>query len=266
VIVVECPPYLNRSTAWVLPRLPESWVTEAEKAMKGNRGERPDYVGLPDGLGDGPIIKPAGRIIGSGELAMIRDEVISDLELEGFKLGVKVPGLKRKIWDRILGASLLERLGISLQQSADPGVWLYLTTHVFWDFPNWRYPRGNEDDDVPSRERIAGGNRNVLRKCWMRAAILGPDLCVGAAAPGTEYLGEDELVNLFERSTIGDNHALVRAAVLSIYRRQPKAANRMELTRDFSKALLRLTPSIHLNDLASADAFLDRLMLEATSD
>jgi len=139
-------------------------------------------------------------------------------------------------------------------------VWAYLTLYVFWEFPTWRYPgrrqssttfgiRGNEDEFQRNFQRSAGGARNVLRKCWIRTTALGPDLGTDGLSATVEVLNEDELVNVFERTTLANSRELLRAIVETIYIKRPTSQDRMFAVRRFASAVLHRTPTTHFGIL-----------------
>ncbi len=100
----------------------------------------------------------------------------------------------------------------------------------------------------------------MLRKCWIRSYVLGPNLGIKDNSHGVEHLKEDELVNVFERSTLGDNHELARAITRTIYKHRPSSVNRMNFTRSLTKQILRTTVSTHYSYLGVAmDDLLDEI-------
>lgn len=250
----------------IIPRITQGEVKRLH-ALPHGAGNRPDYVQIPEALGKGRFVRPPGRLITPEELMAVRNGVLSDLASAGFTPGSRISTANKAKWDRILGASLMERLPISAMQASEKDLWAYLTMFVFWEFPSWRYPKVTStkeatdgDEAVEPIERVSGGPRNVLRKCWIRADVLGPALGIDGSVPGAEHLGEDELVNLFERSTLGDNRDLARAVVRTIYRHRPKSLKRMEFTREFTKHLLRRTVSTHFSYRGHAvDEMLDEI-------
>jgi hypothetical protein len=192
--------------------------------------------------------------------------------LLGFSPESKISSSDQKArWDREVGASLLRHLPMSAVQASENGVWAYLSTFVFWDFASWRYSSVSKssttsdndgDEHVDPSERSLGGHRNVLRKCWIRAYVLGPELGIGNGYPLAEHMKEDELVNLFERSTLGDNHELARAITRTIYKHHPEATRRMVFTRELTKRVLRQTVSTHFSYLGSSmEDLLDKIAL-----
>jgi len=248
----------------VLPSIPmisEAVISSCFRENKGVVKEKPAYAISECSYGLGHIVMPPGSRITSKELSKLRDLVIMDLEKAGFPLGKKLLRDDKAVWDKALGASLFDNLKISFGQTGEAGVWAYLTLFVFWDFPTWRFPK-NEEADEPDLfdsqlakkstrpfARSAGGPRNVLRKCWDRAFVLGPDLGTDGLAANVQSLGEDELVNIFERTTIGNNRYLAAAIVETILLKRPLRHDRMEVVRLFTKVVLRKTPTTHFASL-----------------
>jgi hypothetical protein len=258
----------------IIPRITRDEVSRL-LALSGHT-TKPSYVEIPEKLGSGNLIRPPGRSITPTELEILRVKVLEDLAAAGFELGFKITSSDHKAnWDKALGASLLKHLPISAAQASENGVWAYLSTFVFWDFASWRYSSARKsspstdnggDEVVKSIERSLGGQRNVLRKCWIRAYVLGPNLGVGSELPLAEAMKEDELVNLFERSTLGDDHELARAIARTIYKHHPKAARRMDFTRELTKSVLRKTVSTHFSYLGSSmDDLLDEIAIASMS-
>ena len=240
-----------------IPLISEIVVAKYFRDNKGVIKEKPDYVATTESYGTGHIVKPPGATIQPSELISLRELVISDLLKKGFVVGKKLSTVDKAVWDRTLGASLFTNLKIPLAQIGDPGVWAYLTLYVFWEFPTWRFPKKEENDepDLAGTEvskskkkpylRSSGGPRNVLRKCWDRAFVLGPDLGMDGHSALVQSLGEDELVNIFERTTIGNNRVLAEAIVNTILIKRPIRKDRMDIVRQFTKAVLRKTPTTH---------------------
>ena len=240
-----------------IPLISESVLTKCFRENKGVITGKPNYVANENSYGNGHIVLPPGSIIQQSALMNLRELVISDLLNAGFTIGKKLSTEDKAVWDRTLGASLFTNLRIPLAQIGDPGVWAYLTLFVFWEFPTWRFPKKEEKDEPDLFEiepnisnkkpylRSSGGPRNVLRKCWDRAFVLGPDLGLDGHPATVQSLGEDELVNIFERTTIGNNRVLAEAIVDTIFRKMPIRKERMDIVRKFTKAVLRKTPTTH---------------------
>lgn len=150
-------------------------------------------------------------------------------------------------WDRTVGWALHRATSssaarISPMEAASTDVWAWLTLVLMPDIALQRFPDG-------SRLRMTGGPRNVFRKVWWRVEVLG-DLA-DPSLPDT--LGEDELVGIFERTSLGRNRPIARAIFRRI--RAFEDGGRTEYSRALTRTVLRdlahVSPAL-LND-ASAD-------------
>jgi hypothetical protein len=127
-------------------------------------------------------------------------------------------------FDRVLGACLYEHMQIVPSDAAAEGVWSFMTLVLLPEVGPWRFPGAGD-------KRYRGVHRNVLRRTWWRAYILGPDL--GGTSPCSPYLGEDELVQIFERSTLAANPQIAQAIVAVVHRNdQQLPVGRSEFVRD----------------------------------
>jgi hypothetical protein len=265
---------INLDVAADLPSIPMINLSVINACFNSNKGvitSKPEYVVTANSYGKGNIVLPPGSLIRCLDLLQLRENVLADLENSGFALGRKLSTNDKARWDKELGASLFKNLEIPLHQIGDPSVWAYLTLFVFWDLPTWRFPKAEEKDELdlvnaPEAKssknpylRSAGGPRNVLRKCWDRAYILGPELGTEGHAATVQGLGEDELVNIFERTTIGNNRKLASAIVETVLLKHPIRSQRMDVVRRFTKAVLRKTPTTHFVSL-------EKQLLPALSD
>lgn len=159
-----------------------------------------------------------GRIATSGEIAEARARVMAALEPWYIQNRIE----DKASFDRELGAALHSALHVLPSDAAHEDTWNYLTAVVFPDVLALRFP------DVPN-ERVVGGQRNVLRKAWIRHEILGDDLM-------RFDLKEDELVGLFERTALVRNRRLARLVAQAVSEQsRPK---RDKWARKFYKLLV----------------------------
>lgn len=151
-------------------------------------------------------------------------------------------------FDSAAGRALYETMDIIPADAAAEGVWSFLSLVVLPEIGPWRFPDRAQD-------RLLGHPRNVFRRSWWRAHVLGADL--NAAPDGQQPLGEDELVQIMERPTLAGNPAVARAVRDGIFRGAERVASaRSEFARDLTKRMLRLTPFIAL-DLLGDDELAD---------
>lgn len=134
-------------------------------------------------------------------------------------------------WDRTVGwalhrATSMPSTRISPMEAASTDVWSWLTLVLMPDIALRRFPDG-------SSSRMHGGSRNVFRKVWWRVHVLGE--LADPTLPNT--LGEDELVGIFERTSLGRNRSVARAIFRRIVNFDDRG--RMEYSRALSRTVLR---------------------------
>ena len=131
-----------------------------------------------------------------------------------------------------LGRALAQEISPNPSDVAHDGAWWFLSLMIFPDLVADRWPP--KDGKLPA-DRWVGGkpgrDRNYLKTAWRRWMMFG-ELLLEAETP----LGEDELVNLLERSSVARNHRLIRAAAKQIVGHQ--GSQRMDFAREL---MLRLT-------------------------
>jgi hypothetical protein len=146
-------------------------------------------------------------------------------------------------FDRSLASQLLTHMDISPAEAAHEGVWSFLSLVLVPDVALWRFPNRDLRNDY---ERIIGRPRNILRRLWWRAYILG-DAC--------GELREDEAVAILERPTLGFDRRIagtLAAIHLATVRTYP-SVGRTELLRDVTKRLRRLSVPVTLTALGDGD-------------
>jgi hypothetical protein len=151
-----------------------------------------------------------------------------------------VPRSQAATFDLALGRTLNEHLCIIPADAAHDETWSFLTLVLLPDVAVLRFP----DMHVA---RLIGTPRNVLRRAWVREAVLG-DLLHSTDRP----LGEDELVGLFERSALARNHVLIRRLAVAVLAYDGPAA-RSEWARDLYKRVTFSTGPRLLDALPEAE-------------
>lgn len=142
-------------------------------------------------------------------------------------------------FDRPVTRILHSTMNIVPADAASERVWNYVTLVLLPDVAVWRWP-------MRATNRLLGHPRNAFRRLWWRAEVVGPDLI---DAPNG--LGEDELVNIMERSTIAASSRLSRALAEKIFNSQTSMA-RSEVMRDSAKRLLRIQAVLATDILADS--------------
>lgn len=141
-------------------------------------------------------VATGGRVVSADHIAGVRASVLQAVG-EWTQRG-QVSRPQAAAFDLAMGRTLHEHLEIVPSDAAHHETWSFLTLVVLPDIAVLRFPDMHVD-------RLTGGNRNVLRRTWIRQEVLG-DLLHSASRP----LGEDELVGLFERTALARNRTLIR--------------------------------------------------------
>lgn len=106
-------------------------------------------------------------------------------------------------FDARVAILLAQEEWLNTGESLRDDTWAYMTTMLVPDVVAWRFPGCNP-------ERFHGGVRNTLQRLWTRGVVLDR----GAEADNrwelVERLGEDALVQVFERSGLSNNPCLAR--------------------------------------------------------
>jgi hypothetical protein len=237
---------------FVYPRLP--WAA-AERLIEEHHGLSKERLEAASSTRHSAA-EPAkvGTEIAPERLAVIRDHLRDDLRNVAKPFGWPIPRDRVAEFDRILGASLYRELDIVPSDAASEGVWSFLTLVLLPEVGPWRFPNAS------GNKRYRGVPRNVLRRTWWRAHVLGPEL--GGSTDGSSYFGEDELVQIFERANLAANPSVAKAIVRSVHRNSTQLPGaRSNFVRDLTRRLLRLMPLISFDALTQEDfdELLDRL-------
>lgn len=130
--------------------------------------------------------------------------------------------------DRAIGRELVATMRILRPDAANDGVWSFLSVVLLPDIAALRFVERAEN-------RLLGGARNVFRRTWERRMVLG-ELSDATGLNG-QPLGEDELVNIFERSRLARSHELVRALAENILAWE--GTDRSEYARELTRYVKR---------------------------
>ena len=180
------------------------------------------------------------RVTGE-KLLELRAGVVGIAVRHGFP--VEVPRGAHSVFDQELAVYLHDRMGIVPAEAAAGGIWSLLAAVLLPDVAAWRFPARHQDRFIGSDLMIGSSNRHVFGRLWARVCILGAETSSG--------LGEDNVVNLFERPTFGGYPRLARAigqahirAITAGWTGQSQA-----LMRDAMKRLRRLAVIISFSAL-----------------
>lgn len=183
-----------------------------------------------------------GSRVPEQRLARLQTEVRSLVDSLGFPEPTRRQSAFSK-FDHELPEVLFESMDIVPSDAADEGVWSFIGLVLLPDVAVWRYP-------ARSRERIVGLQRNAFKRLWWRGYVLG-------AKPDNPpaVLGEDQLVAVMERPTIGGNPRLARAFCAAVIHAQQSNPDRspMFIMRESAKRLMRLTPFVCADAISKKD-------------
>jgi hypothetical protein len=241
-------------TRFVYPRLPRA----AAREIVDERAEWPLSKLRQESRTSHPLAAAAraGSLVPEKLLAQVRDHVRTALDLADPKFDWPVPNLRVAEFDRMVGRELYEHMQIVPVDAADEGVWSFMTLILLPEIGPWRFPGAGD-------KRYFGVHRNVLRRTWWRAHVLGPDL--GGGSSSSPHLGEDELVQIFERPTLSANPWVARAIVSMVHGGSEHITGaRSAFVRDFTRRLLRMTPFLCLDALP--DDELQTLLVDLASE
>jgi hypothetical protein len=246
-------PVSNEDARFVYPRLPRA----AAREIVQERVEWPPEELRQESRTSHPLAAPAraGSVVPKDLLVQVRDRVRTALDTVNPKFDWPVPAGRVAEFDRITGRELYENMQIVPADAASEGVWSFMTLVLLPEIGPWRFPDAGD-------KRYFGVPRNVLRRTWWRAHILGPDL--GGSTGGSPHLREDELVQIFERSTLSANPWIAKAIVSTIHKSSEQlTVARSVFVRDLTRRLLRMTPLLCLDALPSDS--LEVLLAELSS-
>jgi DNA-directed RNA polymerase specialized sigma24 family protein len=179
------------------------------------------------------------------KLQEVRSEVREVAATCGYQRGATertpITGEQARSFDAALARRLHEVLDLSPHEASDGGVWAWMGLVMAPELVRWRF------DATTTRPERFGQNRlrNVFGRCWWRAELLGDP---GADAPWrlVEALGEDELVQITERSNVPGYRPLARALASGLLETfEPSLhRNRSNVLREAMKRVVRWLPML----------------------
>lgn len=234
---------------FVYPRLPFAFararINEIGAVMASDGIPGVEALASADHPRAAPV-PTGGRVANSTRITDIREAILETTQ-PWRRLGRLLPA-QVAAFDLALGRTLHDSLEIIPADAAHTETWSFLTLIVLPDIAVFRFPDMHVD-------RLIGGQRNVLRRPWIRQEVLG-DLLHSADRP----LGEDELVGLFERTRLARNRALIRRLAVAIMEYHG-ISSRSEWVRELNKRVTFASGPRLLDALS--DAELDALIRDA---
>ena len=223
----------------LMPRLPDSVAQRRFEFVQAEMsvGREPSDL-VEVGFEEAVPNATGGQPVTTDDLAKWRERALERLE------GCSTQTRKdRDQYTLAVGEAISETLPITSSDGAHAGVWSYLSLCVFPDVVARRWPA---TDGKLSPDRWVGSqvgrDRNYLMTAWRNWRIFG-DLNRGSDQP----LGEDERLNLLERTAVARNKRLVRAAAQQVLAHEASEGGRMEFTRALMSEVCRWTGSLALD-------------------
>lgn len=219
-------------TMYVWPRLPRRTALELyhdlRKASPSDLRKRCD-VQHPDAA----PVAVGGVPVGESRISALQRDMRELADRLGFPDELNRAAVAR--FDRPATRLLHDSMKIVPADAASADVWSFLSLVVIPDVAVWRFPDRSEN-------RLTGHPRNVFRRLWWRAEVVGVDLIDVPAG-----LGEDELVSIMERPVLASNRRITRAIAAAVHGLEvPPGIARSEVMRDVAKRILRLMPIVAL--------------------
>ena len=184
------------SRVFLLPRIKKFHV-DSQIAHMRDVGFSPRYSHLRDD----PALYYAtsGGSLDGDRVEGLAKRIREEARRQGFPASAGRPALAE--FDTRVTILLAEEEWLNTGEALRDDTWAYITTMLVPDVVAWRFPGCNP-------ERFHGGVRNTLQRLWMRGVVLDRGSGAGNRWELVERLGEDALVQIFERSGLSNNQRL----------------------------------------------------------
>lgn len=223
------------------PRLPRA---AADTKVKELHDSEDSVHAFSDGESS-PV--ETGVVVPEAQLADIRNQL--EKATDSFPRELRSAEVAN--WDAVVGRTLYDGMAISPADASHVDTWSFMTLVVLPDYAKWRYP------NIP-KNRLIGTHRNVFRRVWWRRHILGEMEIPNGCKP----LGEDELVNIFERSRMARDQRLARFLASEII--GYKGKGRSAFARKLALKVRALTGSMLLD--ICPDEYLQEVIARVAAD
>ena len=222
-------------SAHLLPRLDNEAARQRLQELVDARDSGDDLTQLVRFSHPKAVASPTGgHVMPEGDLKRLREAVLVELAATRGQDDVHRTAQERRAeYGLSIGVALAGNLDVVVADAAHHEGWAFLALCVMPDVVARRWQNLQEDRFIGARR-----DRNYLKVCWQRWRLLG-DL-FGAGAP---VLGEDQLVQLTERTALARNHRLVRRLAQAVL--EYRGPDRMTFARTLMKRAAYWTgPSI----------------------
>lgn len=184
------------SRVYLLPRIKKFNVDKQIENMR-ETGFSPRYAHLRDD----PAVYYAssGGSLDDARIESLVDRIREEARRQGFPASAGRPALAA--FDTKVSILLAQEAWLDSGEALRDDTWAYITTMLLPDVVAWRFPGRNP-------ERFHGGIRNTLQRLWIRSVVLDRGSEADNRWELVERLGEDALVQIFERSGLSNNPSL----------------------------------------------------------
>lgn len=249
------------------PRLPGSFTEQRITEVSALAiGDLPDRELTADSLKAYVYSPTGGQRVSVENLIALRDALLSTAHEHGFP---QAPRTKdRRSFDVTAGRLLMERMQVTTNEAARPGLWPFICCELVPELVLWRFPPSKRT--YTPVERFGDSIRNTFGRLWWRTYVLETAEDWSVDSNGLQSkLGEDEIVQLMERPLMRANIALtctVAQQFVNTVQENPGLA-RMDLMRDVQKRLNRLQPILCLEGLEQErlDDFVRQILTESVT-
>lgn len=196
---------------------------------------------------------PTGNRVRTDELIELQMKIRDCATVYGYPDVQNISNATYGDFDAKCSELLHQTMNIYPAEAAHIEVWSFLTCVLLPDVVRWRFY-----DKTTASERFIGSNRGLRRntfgRLWWRAFLLHQPNC----PEPYKYiyrLGEDELVQITERSVIARNPVLICATAqgfLSVIEKHPEVLRR-DLMREATKRIRRLVSLLSFETLDESE-------------
>ena len=199
---------------------------------------------------------PTGQHVSTGVLEELQVKIRGIATDNGYPSDLSQKDPRKTKFDRDVVAQILDIAPLIPAEASVEDVWSFISLVLLPDVAFWRWPNSKRKEDY---ERILGYPRNVFRRLWWRAYILGsgPDAV-------SNKIYEDEAVAILERSLIGGNRQVARIIAETHIKQFAGEKQRTNVMRDAMKRIRRLHAFVSFHSIHEAE--IRQLVEQAFSD
>ena len=200
-----------------------------------------------------------GQRVPESRIASIQKKIRELASKFGYPDSVSIERSRINVFDAEVSVVLIQDAEMAPSEASRTDVWSFFSTVVLPDLVRWRFPGGASGTSL---ERFGGNGgvvRNTFGRLWWRGWTFGASTSDGELV--LRDLGEDEIVQIMERSSIAGYPPLavsLGSAVIQHAASAPRSVARSELMRESAKRIQRLRSIISFESLSREE--LDKLV------